>query len=57
MKHLTMENTEGFNEIQLATLNHWIDKRLEDAETIDPNYGNIVQATSERALKFFKEIL
>ena len=57
MKHLTLENTEGFNEIQLATLNNWINNRLKDAETIDPNYDHIVKATCKRALDFYQEIL
>lgn len=57
MKYLTTQNTEGFNEIQLATLNNWIDNRLKDAETVDPNYENIVQSTCERALNMYQNII
>lgn len=57
MEHLRQDNTVGFNDEQLAALNHWIDCRLKDAETCDPNYQDIVKATCKRALDFYQEIL
>jgi hypothetical protein len=57
MNHLRQDNTVGFNDVQLETLNNWINHRLEDAETIDPNYDEIVKATCKRALDFYQEIL
>ena len=57
MEHLRMDNTVGFNQKQLDALNVWINRRLEDAETIDPNYNDIVKSTCKRALDFYQEIL
>lgn len=57
MEHLSMDNTVGFNEEQLAGLNEWINRRLENAETCDPNYQDIVKATCKSALDYYQEIL
>lgn len=57
MNHLRDDNTVGFNAEQLAALNNWIDRRMEDADTTDPNYLTILDATQKRALDFYQEIL
>lgn len=57
MDHLRIDNTCGFNQEQLDALNKWINRRLENAETIDPNYKDIIKATRKRALDFYQEIL
>jgi len=57
MNQLRDDNTVGFNAEQLAALNNWIDRRMEDADTTDPNYLAILNATQKRALDFYQEIL
>ena len=55
--YFTQDNTTGFNDEQLAALNNWVGRRMDDADTTDPNYQDIEKATCKRALDFYQEIL